>query len=279
MGIAAQVPWLVQAAILFLVVMVAAALLADWLAPFGYNDQDLAVRLKPPAVLGGPPGHLLGTDELGRDVLSRVLYSLRISLLTAIVGSLIGATIGTALGALSAHFSGALSGVLLVLIDFQASMPFIIFAVVSLAFLGSGIGIFVLLLGLYGWETYARLTRGLVLAANGRVYVDSLRSLGFGPMRIYLRHILPNIAGALLVQMSLNFPNIILMESGLSFLGLGVQPPLSSLGLMIGTGRQFLLSAWWMCVVPGVVIFLTTLSVTFIGDWLRVRLDAQRIHR
>lgn len=267
--------YLVWAAGLFLCLIVAGAALADVLAPFGYNEQNLLVRLRPPAWLGGPSSHLLGTDELGRDVLSRLLYSLRISLLTALLGSLLGAALGTLLGFMAAHFRGLIDDGLSVLVDFQAAMPFMIFALAALAFFGNSFALFVILLGLYGWETYARLARGLVLAAAGRGYVEALQNLGFHPLRLYGRHVLPNIAGALLVQLTLNFPGIILLESGLSFLGLGIQPPLTSLGLMIGTGRAVLMTAWWTAVVPGVVIFLTTLSVSLLGDWLRDHLDVE----
>lgn len=259
----------------FLALVVTAAVIADLVAPFGYNEQNLMLRLKPPAFLGGPAAHLLGTDELGRDVLSRLLHSLRISLLTALLGSLLGAALGTLLGFLAAHFRGLVDDGLSVLVDFQAAMPFMIFALAALAFFGNDLVLFVVLLGLYGWETYARLARGLVLAAKERGYVEALHSLGFHPLRIYARHVLPNVAGALLVQLTLNFPGIILLESGLSFLGLGIQPPLTSLGLMIGNGRAFLMTAWWTAVFPGIVIFATTLSVSLVGDRLRDHLDVQ----
>ena len=254
---------------LFLGTLVMIACLAEMIAPFGFNDQNLLARLKPPSFLGGPSGHLLGTDELGRDVLSRLIFSLRISLLTALVGTALGAVFGTTLGFLAAHFGGLVEELISALVDCQAAIPFIILALGALAFFGNSLTLFVVLLGCYGWETYARLARALVRSAMSRGYIEALHSLGFHPFRIYARHLLPNIGGALLVQVTLNFPGIILLESGLSFLGLGIQPPLTSLGLMIGTGRAYIMSAWWTAVFPGVAIFLTALSVSLIGDWLR----------
>ncbi len=274
LGIAFRVTPIVLLSFVFLLLVVAAALLAAVIAPYGFNEQHLFARLRPPSSLGGSAGHLLGTDELGRDVLSRLFYSLRVSLLTAFASTVIGAVFGTSLGFLAAHFRGLPEEALTMLIDCQAAMPFMLFALAALAFFGNSLTLFIVLLGFYGWETYARLTRGLVLSALGRGYVEALRNLGFSPLRIHGRHVLPNIASALLVQVTVNFPGIILMESGLSFLGLGIQPPWTSLGLMIGTGRAFLMTAWWIAVFPGLTIFATTLSVSLVGDWLRDRLDA-----
>jgi peptide/nickel transport system permease protein len=201
---------------------------------------------------------------------------LRISLTVATIGTVLGACFGSLLGILAAHFRGLVDELLSMLFDLQAAIPFMIFALAALGIFGNNLTLFVVLLGLYGWEVYARLVRGLVLSAREAGYVEALRALGFHPIRIYLRHVLPNIAGSLIVQITLGLPGIILLESGLSFLGLGIQPPLTSLGLMIGTGRDFLLTAWWTAVVPGLAIFLTTLSMTIIGDWLRDRLDGRQ---
>jgi peptide/nickel transport system permease protein len=142
-----------------------------------------------------------------------------------------------------------------------------------LAFFGNSLTLFIIIMGINGWENYARLTRGMVLSASTHGYAVAVRSLGAKPLRIYGRHILPNIASALIVQFTLNFPSTILLETSLSFLGLGIQPPLTSLGQMLGAGRNHLILAWWIAVVPGVTIFLTTLSISIVGDWLRDRLD------
>ena len=159
------------------------------------------------------------------------------------------------------------------LVDFQASMPFVLIALAILAFLGNSLGLFIAVMGLNGWERFARFTRGLARSASARGYVAAVRAMGASPLRIYLRHILPNIAGVLIVQFTLNFPSTVLLESSLSFLGLGIQPPLTSLGAMLGEGRNYLINAWWISVAPGTIIFCVTLSACILGDWLRDRLD------
>jgi peptide/nickel transport system permease protein len=195
------------------------------------------------------------------------------SLLVALLGTAIGAVMGTALGFLAAHFRGWTDDVLMVLVDFQASMPFMIIALTVLAFFGNSLPLFIALMGLFGWERYARIVRGLTLSAVQHGYAVAIRQIGASPWRIYGRHILPNIASALIVNVTLNFPEHIILETGLSFLGLGVQPPLTSLGNMVGHGREYLQSAWWIAVFPGAAIVLTTLSMSIVGDWLRDRLD------
>jgi len=152
-------------------------------------------------------------------------------------------------------------------------VPFLIIALAVLAFFGNSLTLFIIIMGINGWEGYARLTRGMVLSATTHGYAVAVRSLGARPMRIYGRHILPNIASALIVQFTLNFPSTILLETSLSFLGLGIQPPLTSLGQMLGAGRNHLIFAWWISVIPGLIIFFTTLSISIVGDWLRDRLD------
>jgi peptide/nickel transport system permease protein len=159
------------------------------------------------------------------------------------------------------------------LIDFQASMPFLIIALAVLAFFGNSLGLFIVLMGFYGWERHARISRGLAIAANAQGYAAAVRQLGAGPLRIYLGHVLPNIAATLIVAGTLSFPEVVLLESGLSFLGLGVQPPMTSLGNMVGYGREYLTRAPWIRLAPSVTIVLTTLSVSLLGDWLRDRLD------
>ncbi len=254
-----------------LMIVVAAG--ADVIAPYSVTALDLKARLSPPLTMGGALAHPLGTDELGRDVLSRLILSIRMSLLIALFGTLIAATLGTGVGLLAAHFRGKVEQVVLVAIDFQASMPFMIIALAVLAFFGNSLPLFIALMGFHSWERYARIARGLTLAANEQGYAGAVRQLGANPARIYGRHILPNIASTLIVSMTLTFPEIILLESGLSFLGLGVQPPLTSLGNMVGYGREYITRAPWIMLAPAVVIVLTTFSISLLGDWLRDRLD------
>jgi len=266
-------PALVAFGIAWLALMLGVALLADLVSPYAYTALDLRNRLAPPVGMSGTWLHPLGTDELGRDVLARLIYSIRTSLLIAFGATIIGALVGTSLGFLAAHFRGFVEQVVLTLVDFSASLPFLILALSVLAFFGNSMLLLVCLLGLHAWERYARIARGLALAAGTQGYAAAVRQLGASPWRIYGRHVLPNIASTLIVSMTLAFPEIILLESGLSFLGLGVQPPETSLGSMVGYGREYLTRAPWILLAPAITIVLTTLSVSLIGDWLRDRLD------
>ncbi|MDQ1078201.1 ABC transporter permease [Pseudoroseomonas cervicalis] len=266
-------PPLVIFALGWILLMLAIALLADWITPYSITALDLRSRLSPPVFMGGSWAHPLGTDELGRDVLSRLIWSIRMSLLIAFGAAIIAAVLGVVLGFLAAHFRGLVEQAVLALVDFQAAMPFMILALSVLAFFGNSLVLFVCLLGLHGWERYARIARGLAISAGAQGYAAAVQQLGASPWRVYARHVLPNIAATLIVSMTLAFPEIILLESGLSFLGLGVQPPMTSLGNMVGYGREYLTRAPWILLSPSCVIVLTTLSVSLLGDWLRDRLD------
>jgi peptide/nickel transport system permease protein len=269
----ANMPWGVRLAALWLAAMLATALLADVIAPYAFTALDLRARLSPPFLFGGSAHHLLGTDELGRDVLSRLIMSIRMSLLIAFGATVISAGFGTMMGLVAAHFRGRVEQLVLALVDFQASMPFLIVALSVLAFFGNSLTLFVCLMGVHGWERYARIARGLAISALEQGYAAAVRQLGATPARIYGRHVLPNIASTLIVTMTLSFPETILLESGLSFLGLGVQPPLTSLGNMVGYGRDYLTRAPWILLAPSAAIILTTLAISTLGDWLRDRLD------
>jgi peptide/nickel transport system permease protein len=264
-----RLPLTVQLSLIWLATMVLCAIFVNQLRPYEITQMDLSTRLAPP----GTPGHWLGTDELGRDVLSRLIQSIRASLVIAFGATILSAFFGTTLGFLAAKFRGAVEHVVVMLADFQAALPFLIMALAVLAFFGSSMLLLVCLMGFYGWERYARITRGLAISASAQGYAAAVVQLGAKPSRVYLRHILPNVASTLIVSMTLTFPEIILLESSLSFLGLGVQPPNSSLGNMVGFGREYLTTAPWVMLAPAVVIVLTTLAVSLAGDWLRDRLD------
>ena len=266
-------PWFVIAAGVWIGVVLAVALLAPLLAPYDYAEQDLFEVRNSPVFMGGDWRYVLGTDDLGRDVLSRVIAGTRVSILIAIVGTGIGAVLGTLIGMMAAHFRGWVDELVLMLVDAQASLPFIIFALAVLAFFSGNFWVLVLVVGIDGWERYARLARNMALSGVESSYVEAVRSLGVPARRIYLRHLLPNMLPALVVQFTVNLPGTILLETSLSFLGLGVQPPMTSLGQMLGQGRDYLIQAPWIAVAPGVTIFLTTLSVSILGDWLRDRMD------
>ena len=233
------------------------------------NDIDLIARLRPPIGFGGGWDHALGTDDLGRDVLARLIVSLRTSLVLALGATIVSAVIGTILGIAAAHFGSWFDELIVAAVDAQASLPFIIITLTLTAFFGTNLVMFLLILSIFGWERFARLSRAMTLASRGRGYVLALQTLAFSWPRIYLRHVLPNVASALLVTATINFPETILLETSLSFLGLGIQPPMSSLGNMLGFGRNYILTAWWISVMPGLAIFFCTLAVSIIGDWAR----------
>ncbi len=187
--------------------------------------------------------------------------------------TVLGVIFGGLLGLCAAHFRGIVEQVTLMLIDVQAALPFIILALSALAFFGTSLPILIGLLGLYGWERHARLARGLALSANTQGYLLAVRQLGAGSGRVYLRHMIPNISATMIVSATLAFPEVILAESGLSFLGLGVQPPMTSLGSMVGYSRAYMSNAPWIMLFPSAVIVLTTLAISIIGDWMRDRSD------
>ncbi|MEK1903717.1 MAG: ABC transporter permease [Rhizobium sp.] len=257
---------------LWIGIVVIIGITARWISPFDYLSQDPLARFARPFASAS---HLLGSDYLGRDVLSNVLIATQTTLMIALVGSIVCALIGTTLGLLAAHFGGWIDNVIMGFADSMASVPFIIIALGVLAMFGSSPLLFVFLVGFQNWERYARLTRGLVISAREEGYAEAARIVGVPSRRIYFRHMLPNIAGPLIVQFTVNFPEIILLESGLSFLGLGIQPPSTSLGLMVADGRNYLAIAWWIAAFPGAVIVLTTLSISLLGDYLRDRFDAR----
>lgn len=263
---------LAATAALILAILFTGGLLAPWIAPYGLEDMDLMARLVAPFTSSA---HILGTDELGRDILTRLLYSLRLSFVLAVCGTLIGAILGTALGFLAARFGGVVDDLVNVGVDFTASLPFIILALTILAFLGTDVKVIIVIMAFYGWDRYTKLSRNLARSAYTEGYAGALEGLGLPTRRILLKHILPNIASALVVNMTLNFPGMILLETSLSFLGVGVQPPMSSLGTMLGFGRDYLTTAWWIAVVPGVAIVISTLSMSVLGDWVQQKLEPQ----
>ena len=271
----AGAPLLVKTAMVWLLAILFVAATAQWIMPYDYQNTSLLSRLLPPGSTGMDGNfYLLGTDHLGRDLLSRLFISIQLTMLVAVFGTFFGAIVGTAIGFVAARFRGWVDDFIMVLVDFQASMPFVIIALSVIAVTGTGnLLLFVLLVGFQGWERYARISRGLTLAAVNHGYAASVRLLGGGTMRVYMLHILPNILAALIVQVSINFPETVILETSMSFLGVGIQPPNTSLGNLLSYGRDYLLNAWWIAGIPGFAIFLTTLSMSVVGDWLRDVLD------
>lgn len=269
----ASMPLSIRLAVGVLVAMVLVALLAPLIAPYDFAQQNLLKRLRPPVFWGGEWGYPLGTDNLGRDILSRLIYGIRTSIAVALAGTVIGALLGSVLGYIATRRRGLIDETIMMLVDVQAALPAFFIAIACIALVGSNLWIFIILVSLEGWERYTRLVRGLVLSQQASGYVMAVRALGASAARVDIRHVLPNIAASLVVQMSITFPWVILLETSLSFLGLGIQPPGTSLGQMLGSGRNYLLQAWWIAVLPGLAIFLTTMAMSLMGDWLRDRLD------
>ena len=268
-----------RAAMILGLALLAAALLAPWLAPFDPDDQSLIARLRPPLGFEGHrAGHLLGTDELGRDVLSRCLHGLRLTLGLALAGACIGLAIGTALGLLAGLARGWVEDLVMAAVDAQIAIPFTLVALLVLSVFGSSLTVMVAVLGVAGWEQYARIVRGEVARIRDTPFVEAARGVGSSPVQIARRHVLPVLVSPLVVQFTLALTNIVLLESTLSFLGLGVQPPTATLGSMVGVGRDYLPTAPWIVLAPALLILLVTFAVQILGDWLRDRADP-RIRR
>ncbi|GAB4166854.1 MAG: ABC transporter permease [Thalassobaculales bacterium] len=251
----------------------AIAVLAPWIAPNDPFRQNLLARLRPPGSEARGVFYLLGTDEIGRDLLSRLFYGARVSLLVAIAGVAFSAALGGVLGVIAGLARGAAEVIIMRLVDMVLSIPAILLAIVLVAVLGPGLDKVILVLGLTRWPRFARVAYASTLSVAALPFVRVARFNGVSIGRLVFRHILPNIAGPLVVVATLEFGLMILFEAGLSFLGLGVQPPVPSWGSILATGRNYLGSAWWIATLPGLSLFLLALSVNMIGDHLRDRLD------
>lgn len=260
--------------LVIMVMAVLAAALAPVIAPYDPLVQDVAARLRPPLSLDSRGGfHLLGTDQLGRDLLSRIIYGARVSLLVAAAAVPISLVIGTTLGVTAGYFRGFYDNVVMRLLDVQLAMPFILLALAILVAIGPSFTTIILLLGITGWTHYGRIVRGEVLSLREREFVTSARAVGAASGRIIWRHLLPNTASLLTILVSLQVPHVMILESALSFLGLGIQPPLPSWGGMLSEGRQYMLLQWWVAVFPGIALSLVVLGGNLLGDWLRDALD------
>lgn len=268
--------WLIKLCFILLATLIVVALLAPVLAPHDPNAQSLLSRLRPPVGFEGhKPGNLLGTDELGRDLYSRTLYGLRFTLLIAVIGSIISMLLGSTIGVISGYVGGAVDNILMGLVDIQIAFPFTLMALLAAAVFGTDLTIFVIIIGLADWDKYARVVRGQVLAIRGAPFIDAVRVTGAGPFRIIRHHVLPNIASPIIVLWTFGVSNVILLESSLSFLGLGVQPPTATLGSMTGFGRDYLASYPHIGLVPALMILVIALVFLLLGDWLRDTLDVR----
>lgn len=248
----------------------------SWLAPHDPDATRILEKLRPPAAFdGGDPAHLLGTDQLGRDLMSRCIVGVRVSVGLALFGLLVGCLIGATIGVVSGLAGGYVDRVLMMVVDVFISVPNLLVILVGIAVFGTDTLVLVVLIGLARWESYARIVRGQVLQVREMPFIEASRALGGSRTWIAVRHVLPNIAGPLIVLVTLNFPSILLLESSLSFLGIGVQPPTATLGSMVGDGRDHLIDAWWVAVAPAAAIIIITFAVQALGDWLRDMLDVR----
>jgi peptide/nickel transport system permease protein len=267
----ARVPWIPIAIISAIVVM---ALFAPLLAPYSPIDQTLRDKLLPPAWLaGGSDKYLLGTDAFGRDILSRLIYGARVSLLVAVLALTAGGGVGLAIGIVAGYLGGAVDSVLMRLVDAAFTFPAILFALLLAVTMGQGLGTLVIAITLLLWASFARVIRGEVLSLRQRDFVALARVRGCSAPRIMLTHILPNVLNTFMVLVTLNIGVVIIAEATLSFLGAGIPPPTPTWGLMISEGRGRIADAWWVALIPGIAITLMVLSVNLFGDWLRDRLD------
>jgi peptide/nickel transport system permease protein len=238
--------------------------------PGGAEKIDLMSRLVPPFVR---PAHVFGTDPLGRDVLARVMAGGKISLLVGFVSVAGGVTIGVVMGLIAGYYRGIWDMLVMRFADIQLALPFILLAITFIAIVGGGLANTIILLIVSQWVQYARLVRGSVLTLREREFILSARAIGVKNWRIIVQHLLPNLIGPVIVLMTLNVATNILLESSLTFLGLGIDPTIPSWGGMLAEGRTYLQTAWWVSVFPGLAILLTVLGLNLLGDWLRDSLD------
>ncbi len=259
--------------IVFLLI-VGVTVLAPWLAPHDPYTGRIVERLLPPAwMTGGRAEFLLGTDQIGRDILSRLLYGGRISILVATLAVGVACSVGVTLGLLAGFYGGTVDWVVSAAVDVMLTFPFILLALATIAVLGPSVRNVVIVLGVTGWPIYTRVVRSEVIRLRSLEFTVAARAMGLTSGRILLRHILPNLMNAVIVIASLDVARFIIVEAFLSFLGLGVQPPIPSWGGMLGDFRPFMFDRWWLPTFPGTAIFVTALAVNLLGDGLRDLLD------
>jgi peptide/nickel transport system permease protein len=262
------------AATVLLLAIVASATLAPWVAPHDPIAVDIRHRLAPPAwMAGGSPQHWLGTDQVGRDLLARVLHGGRVSLVVGVVAVAISASIGVLLGLGAGYLAGRVDLTVMTLVNVMLTFPFVLLALAVIAVLGPSLTNMIVVLGVANWPIYTRVVRAETLALRERDFVLAARALGGGHARVVFRQIFPNLASAIVVIATLQVAQVVILESFLSFLGLGVQPPTPAWGNMLGEGRVYMLNSWWIATFPGLAIFATTLAINLMGNALRDWLD------
>jgi peptide/nickel transport system permease protein len=275
-----KLPPAIIACFIMLALLVIAAAAAPWLSPHDPLRQSLLLRLRPPGYTTKAMGTFpLGTDDLGRDLLSRIIFGARASLIVAALSVSVSLSIGSLLGLVAGRSRPWIAALVMRLVDTMLSIPAILLAILTVAVLGPGFVKLILVLGLTRWPRYTRVAYASTLQVATLPYIRAAEMAGAGPLRILLRHVLPNIAGPLMVVATSEFGLMILFEAGLSFLGLGIQPPSPSWGSIMSAGREYVERAWWMTVFPGVTLFALVLCVNLLGDWLRDHLDPRSVGR
>ena len=265
--------WGVAASVTLLAI-VASAIFAPAIAPHDPLAVNISHRLAPPVWMeGGTSRHVLGTDQVGRDLLARVIYGGRISLVIGVAAVLISTTIGVLLGLVGGYFGGYPDWTIMTAVNVLLTFPFVLLALAVIAVLGASLGNMIVVLGVAGWPIYARVVRAETMAIREREFILAGRALGMSHARIIFRQILPNLVSPIVVIATLQVAQVIVLESFLSFLGLGVQPPTPAWGNMLGEGRVYMLNSWWIAAFPGLAIFLTTLAINLMGNALRDWLD------
>lgn len=254
-----------------IVVLILAALLAPWIAPYSPVGQDLPNRLLPPS-----GEHWMGTDELGRDIYSRVIYGAQITLTIVLLVAVIAAPLGLIVGAISGYFGGWVDRVLMGITDIFLSMPKLILALAFVAALGPGINNAIIAIAITTWPAYARIARAETLTFRNAEFISAVQLQGASPFRVIVRHILPLCTSSMIIRVTLDMAGIILTAAGLGFIGLGAQPPLPEWGAMISRGRSFILDQWWVATMPGFAIIIVSLGFCFLGDGLRDVLDPKQ---
>lgn len=251
-----------------LIGMILLAILANWITPYSYEAQDLNLGASPPS-----NEHWLGTDTLGRDLFTRVLFGGRVSLMVGFLATSVALTIGVAWGTISGYFGGRVDNLMMRTVDILYAMPFTIFIILLMVVFGQNIYLLFLAIGAVEWLTMARIVRGQVMTIRNQEYIDAAICIGLSRHQIIWRHVLPNVLGPIIVYTTLTIPNVILLESFLSFLGLGIQPPQSSWGVLISNGVETMEEYPWLLIYPAFVLSLTLFSLNFLGDGLRDAMD------
>ena len=259
---------LAMAGLTLILLLTLSALLAPWLTPYSYEAQDLSLGATPPGA-----AHWMGTDTLGRDLFTRLLYGGRISLMVGVCATLVSLLIGVTYGAVSGYAGGRTDHLMMRFVDILYALPFTVFVIVLMVVFGRNLLLLFVAIGAVEWLTMARIVRGQVLAVKQRLFIRAAELLGFSPARIVFRHIVPNVIGPVVVYVTLTIPRVMLLEAFLSFLGLGVQPPMSSWGLLIRNGAQMMETYPWLLIFPGATLSLTLFALNFLGDGLRDALD------